>query len=204
MNFFLPFHIQRGDVPLFEKISLEGAQSGLSWLTILRKRGAYRRVFFNFDINRVASMTQEDVEKILQDEDEDKRNIVVRHRGKIEAVINNAKCIQQMMRNIDGNDANASSGENYGIFDTFLWSFVQNQPILNRWNGKMDAAATQSPESQAMSKALKKLGFRFVGPTTCYAMMQSVGMTIDHPVDSEEWKLAHERLKARTGGYQMR
>ena len=82
---------------MFEKISLEGAQSGLSWLTILRKRDAYRRVFYNFDIDKVAAMTEKDVEHILQQEDKkNTRNIVVRHRGKIEAVINNARCIQEM------------------------------------------------------------------------------------------------------------
>jgi DNA-3-methyladenine glycosylase I len=186
---------QRGDVPLFEKISLEGAQSGLSWLTILRKRSAYRRVFFDFDIARVAAMTQEDVDRIIEEDGENKRNIIVRHRGKIEAVINNAKCIQHMRINDEKEEATDN-----GVFDKFLWSFVQDQPILK----KLNDSPSQSPESQAMSKALKKHGFRFVGPTTCYAMMQSVGMAIDHPVDSEEWKDAYERLQSRPGGYQER
>lgn len=179
---------------MFEKISLEGAQSGLSWLTVLRKRDAYRRVFYDFDIDRVATMTPADVDRIVQEEDKNNpRNLVVRHRGKIEAVISNAKYIQEMKT---GGDCS---------FDEFLWSFVEDQPILNRWNGQqLKDVPSQTAESQAMSKALKKIGFRFVGPTTLYAMMQSVGMVIDHPVDSPEWKAAHERLQSRTGGYQER
>jgi DNA-3-methyladenine glycosylase I len=192
---------------LFEKISLEGAQSGLSWLTILRKREAYRRVFHNFDVDRVAAMTQEDVERVLQEEDvENTRNIIVRHRGKIEAVINNAQCIQQMWRKEEQKrgDDDHKQGNHDGVLDALLWSFVQDQPLLNSWNGQLSDAPSQTVESQAMSKALKKLGFKFVGPTTCYAMMQSLGMVIDHPVDSPEWKAAQERLNKRPGGFQER
>jgi DNA-3-methyladenine glycosylase I len=179
---------------------LEGAQSGLSWLTILRKRQAYRRVFQDFDIDKVAAMTEADVERILQENDPDPKNMVVRHRGKIEATINNAKCIQSMR---DENKNNNADNEKDGALDAFLWGFVDDKPILNRWNGIMDAPS-KSEESEAMGKALKKLGFRFVGPTTCYAMMQSVGMVIDHPVDSPEWKAAYERLQSRPGGFQER
>ena len=214
---------QRGDVPLFEKISLEGAQSGLSWLTILRKRNAYRHHFHGFDIDKVAKMIPEDIESILSMKDEDNpRNLVVRHRGKLESIVNNAKCIQRMMQLEEKNEENKKNGKgnqtiirtittkegkatkNHGTFDAFLWSFVDDKPILNRWNGKRSDMDAQSPESREMSKALKKLGFRFVGPTTCYAMMQSVGMVIDHPADSPEWKASHERLQARPGGYQKR
>ena len=181
---------------MFEKISLEGAQSGLSWLTILRKRNAYRRVFSDFDVDKVAAMTDEDVERIVNEEDkENPTNLVVRHRGKIQSVINNAKCIQELSQK--------HSDDNY--FDTLLWSFVDDKPILNTtWKGSLSDATTQTKESQAMSKALKKLGFRFVGPTTMLAMMQSVGMVIDHPVDSPEWKVARERLERRPNGYQER
>lgn len=181
---------QRGDTNLFEMLSLEASQSGLSWLTILRKREAYRRVFFQFDIGKVAAMTlPDDVDKILiQDKQEDR---IVRHRGKIQAVINNAQCILRDMA-----EDNA--------FDQFLWSFVDDQPILNQWSGIREEAVTKSEESEAMSKALKAKGFKFVGPTTCYAFMQSVGMVIDHPVSSPEWEAAHERLKQRPGGYQQR
>lgn len=177
-------------------MSLEGAQSGLSWLTVLRKRDAYRRVFHGFDVHRVAAMSTEDVERIIQETDKaNPRNLVVRHRGKIESVIRNAQCIQKMLQdNPDDPDS----------FDTFLWSFVDNRPILNRqWDGtSLKDAPTQSNESQQMSKALKSLGFQFVGPTTMYAMMQSCGMVIDHPLDSPEWHAAVQRLKERPEGYQ--
>eukprot|EP00980_Cylindrotheca_fusiformis_P017285 scaffold5347_cov130-Cylindrotheca_fusiformis.AAC.7 len=198
----------RGDQPLFEKITLEGAQSGLSWLTILRKREAYRRVFHQFDIDKVAAMTPDDVDRILNEEDKkNTQNIIVRHRGKVESTINNAKCIQQMRRDAGGGDMTK-----HGVLDDFLWSFVDDKPILNvSWKGGggegdsvLKNAPTQSPESKAMSKALKELGFRFVGPTTCYAMMQSVGMVLDHPKGSDEWKAAYQRLQAREGGYQQR
>jgi DNA-3-methyladenine glycosylase I len=183
-------------VTLFEKISLEGAQSGLSWLTILRKRNAYRRVFYNFDIDKVAAMTQSDVARILAEEDKaNTRNLVVRHKGKIESVINNAQCIQSLQKeHLDNPD----------YFDEFIWSFVDNKPILNsKWyGGNLQQAVAQTKESQAMSKALKTMGFRFVGPTTMYAMMQSCGLVIDHPVNSPEWIAARERLEKRPGGYQ--
>lgn len=181
---------------MFEKISLEGAQSGLSWLTVLRKREAYRRVFFNFDVDRVASMTAEDVERILAEEDKDNTsNVVVRHRGKIESVINNARCIKALQK---------EHPDQPDYFDEFIWSFVDDKPILNmKWDGRsLEHAIAQTKESRAMSKALKKLGFRFVGPTTMYAMMQSCGLVIDHPIGSPEWIVARDRLKQRTKGYQ--
>ena len=184
----------RGDVPLFEKLSLEGAQSGLSWLTVLRKREAYRRVFHDFDIDQVAAMTEKDVQAILDEASEDTTTIVVRHRGKLESVINNAKCIQTMRKGDLGD----------GAFDRYLWSFVDNKPILNAWNGNLSDGYSKTEESIAMSKALKKLGFRFVGPTTCYAMMQSAGMVIDHPRHSPEWERARTYLQERAEGYQDR
>jgi DNA-3-methyladenine glycosylase I len=189
---------KRGDVPLFEKLSLEGAQSGLSWLTILRKREAYRRVFHGFDIQKVAAMTGRDVQAILDETSDDSTHIVVRHRGKIESVINNAKCILKMREEQQDDEAS------YGVFDKFLWSFVDDAPILNAWDGNLGTAPSKTDESVAMSKALKKLGFKFVGPTTCYALMQSVGMVIDYPAGSSEWNAAHKRLKDRPGGFQDR
>jgi len=190
---------KRGDVALFEKLCLEGAQSGLSWLTVLRKREAYRKTFHHFDVSKVAKMTAKDVQTILDTNEEDPTNMVVRHRGKIESVINNAKCIEAMYKS-DAND-----NKEHGILDGFLWSFVDDKPIVNtQWKeGQgLATALSKTPESEAMSKALKQRGFRFVGPTTCYAMMQSVGMVIDHPVGSSEWKAALERLEKRKGGYQ--
>ena len=155
-------------------------------------------------------MTDDDVERIVsQDGGDDPSQIVVRHRGKIQAVINNAKCIQTMRKEYEEAETSSSSQTAYpehGVFDQFLWSFVNDRPIVNtKWDGKnlMDAPG-KSEESENMSKALKKKGFKFVGPTTCYSLMQSFGMVIDHPVNSPEWKAAVERLKKRKGGYQMR
>jgi DNA-3-methyladenine glycosylase I len=185
---------------MFEKLSLEGAQSGLSWLTVLRKREAYRKAFHNFNVDKVASMTSNDVQTILDTQPQTKgssSDVIVRHRGKIESVINNAKCIQQMR--------NEQKKQN-DVFDEFVWSFVNNKPILNRsWDGKnLTDCPSTSPESIAMSKALKSKGFKFVGPTTCYSMMQSHGMVIDHPVNSPEYNEALIRLKKRPGGYQTK
>jgi DNA-3-methyladenine glycosylase I len=186
----------RSDVKLFEKISLEGAQSGLSWLTILRKRQAYRRTFHGFDPVKVATMTEDDVNRILAEQPDDTRDVVVRHKGKIESVINNAQCILKMR----AEEENATDAE-HGVFDKFIWSFVNDQPIVNRI-GSVKDAPTRSVESEAMSKALKKRGFKFVGPTTCYAMMQAAGMVLDHPKDSPEWQQAYQRLQNRPGGFQ--
>lgn len=146
-------------------------------------------------------MTDQDVERILNEENDDTRQIIVRHRGKIEAVINNAKCIEKLRADSEAKEATPK----HGVFDDLLWSFVGDKPILNvTWKGDLKDVATQTKESQEMSKTLKKLGFRFVGPTTCYAMMQSVGMVLDHPVNTKEWKVAKERLEKREGGYQER
>ena len=186
---------KRGDVVLFEKISLEGAQSGLSWRTILHKREAYRRAFFNFDPVKVATMTEQDVERILTQQPKNEsspRDVVVRHKGKIQSVIHNAKLIVQMQA--------AAAAEEEGVFDHFLWSFVNDKPRLNRV--EPGDSPSSSAESEAMSKALKKRGFKFVGPTTCYALMQAAGMVIDHPFDSPEWHLAYKRLQERPNGYQ--
>jgi DNA-3-methyladenine glycosylase I len=221
--------MQRGDDSMFEKLCLEGAQSGLSWLTILRKRTAYRKTFHNFNIDLVAAMTEKDIQAIIDTPttttttkrgqgggkaskkiggENNTRHVVVRHRGKIEAVINNAKCIQQMriLKRTGGTTDEFDRGE-HGVFDTFLWNFVQDKPILNNWwdgENQLSDAPGRSIESDTMSKELKKLGFKFVGPTMCYSMMQSEGMVIDHPVNSPEWISAMERLKERPGGYQTR
>jgi len=182
---------------------LESCQCGLTWLTILRKRDAYRRAFRQFVVDDVAAMTSDDVDRIMVSKNSNKkrsnpRDTVVLHRGKIEAIIHNAKCVQEVIvRNKE-----KKKGRN---FDHFLWSFVDDMPILNRWDGNWSAAPTTSKESIAMSDTLKKeYGFKYVGPTTCYALMQSCGMVIDHPIKSPEWQLAYERLQCRPGGYQER
>ena len=180
------------DNQLFEKLSLEGAQSGLSWRTILHKRQAYRDAFHMFDIDTVASMTSGDVDSMLSQQSDDPKELVVRHRGKIESVIHNAKIIQALKSD--------------GVIHTFkeyLWSFVDNKPILNSWKSFHDIPS-KTVESEALSKDLKKKGFKFVGPTTVYAFMQSCGFVIDHPVGTSGWIEAEGRLKSRDGGYQRR
>ncbi|WP_020520553.1 DNA-3-methyladenine glycosylase I [Catelliglobosispora koreensis] len=140
----------RGDDKLFERMSLEAFQSGLSWITILRKRPAFRKAFANFKIRKVAAFGEPDVERLLADAG------IVRNRSKIEATIANARVALEV------------------DLDELLWSYAPA-----RGKRKADIPAT-TPESIAMSKALKKKGFRFVGPTTCYALMQATGMVDDH------------------------
>jgi DNA-3-methyladenine glycosylase I len=150
------------DRHLFEMLVLEGAQAGLSWMTILRKRDAYRRAFADFYPERVARMTKRTVEKLMRDPG------LVRNRGKIESVIANARAVADICTE-------------FGSFDRFIWGFVGGRPIVNAWRTiKRIPASTQ--RSEAMSKALRKRGFRFVGPTICYAFMQAVGMVNDHLV----------------------
>lgn len=160
---------------LFEKLCLDGQQAGLSWLTILRKQAGYRAVFADFIPETLAAYTQTDIERCLAD------RRIVRNRRKAEAIVGNARALLAM--EADGED-----------FTTFLWSFVGGEPIINAWRS-MDEIPTETPESRAMSRALKKRDFRFVGPTICYAFMQAVGMVNDHlvscPVRAETVTLSH-------------
>jgi DNA-3-methyladenine glycosylase I len=148
---------QRDSRALFEKLCLEGFQAGLSWITILRRRPAFREVFFGFDVERVAAMTEEDVERLLQDER------IIRHRGKIEATIGNANATLAL----DGSLAE------------FMWRFAPDAAGRPKPSSFADLPAV-TPESTAMSLELRRSGFRFVGPTTMYALMQSTGMVDDH------------------------
>lgn len=159
----------RDDRRLFEMITLEGAQAGLSWTTILNKREGYRRLFAEFDPTKVARFTPTKIEKLLLDPS------IIRHRGKVESTVSNAKAVLQLQAE-------------EGSLSPWLWSFVDDAPITNRWE-KMSDVPTQTPASKAMSKALKQRGFRFVGPTTCYALMQAAGMVNDHLVSCFRWKL---------------
>lgn len=143
------------DQRLFEKICLEGFQSGLSWLTILRKRENFRRAFKNFDFRKVARFNSSHVERLLQDAG------IVRHRGKIESTINNAKRAVELV-------------EEEGSLAAFVWQFEPESQTT------FDGCRSQTSESKALSKALKKRGWSFIGPTTAYAFMQSVGMVNDH------------------------
>jgi DNA-3-methyladenine glycosylase I len=145
---------------VYERLTLEGFQSGLSWLTILRKRENFRGAFAGFDPVKVAAFDEGDVERLLGDAG------IVRHRGKIEAVIDNARAMLAL---------DVPLGE-------LLWSFVDGETRVNTWRTVSEIPA-QTPESAAMSKELKRRGFRFTGPTTCYAFMQSAGLVDDHTVD---------------------
>lgn len=144
------------DQRLFEKLCLESFQSGLSWRTILAKRENFRMAFKNFDYDKVARFGQRDVERLLKDEG------IVRHRGKIEAVINNAKCARQMVKD-------------EGSLAAFFWSYEPNEKNL-----AAPQTVSTSDESAAISKELKKRGWKFVGPTTVYSFMQAMGMVNDH------------------------
>jgi DNA-3-methyladenine glycosylase I len=150
------------DIRLFEKMSLEGFQSGLSWLTVLRKRENFRKAFRGFDWKAVARFDEAEVEQLLQDSG------IVRHRGKIEAVIHNARLMPELVTE-------------YGSFAKFVWEF---EPAPGQRPERVDydtlVTLVQTPESKALAKALRKRGFRFFGPTTAYAFMQSMGLVNDH------------------------
>ena len=154
---------QHDDRLLFELLILEGAQAGLSWSTILSKREGYRRAFEGFDPRRMAGYGEREKERLLNDAG------IVRNRLKIDAAIGNARAYLALR------DEGRS-------LDDFVWSFVDGTPIVNHWDSVAQIPAT-TPEAEAMSKALKKKGFRFVGPTICYAFMQAAGLVNDHTRD---------------------
>ena len=183
-------HEKRGDRALFEKLSLEGAQAGLSWATILSKREGYRAAFHNFDIAKVARMTATDVDCLISAD----AARIVRHRGKIESVIHNARCVQELIT--DASRTHTGPVPPHGHFDAFLWSFVGGKPILNGWE---DASAIPSESAVAdqLSAALKARGFKFVGPKICYSLLQSCGLVIDHPKGTPEFNAAKARLADR-------
>lgn len=153
----------RDDRHLFEMLVLEGAQAGLSWSTILNKREGYRRAFAQFDIDKIARFTPEHVEKLVEDAS------IVRHRGKIESTIINARAVQQIQAE-------------HGSLAAFVWSFVNDTPLQSDLDSYRNAPAS-TEVSDALSKALKKYGCKFVGTTICYAFMQAIGMVNDHQRD---------------------
>jgi DNA-3-methyladenine glycosylase I len=161
---YLAYHDDEWGVPshderhLFEMLTLEGAQAGLSWATILHKREGYHRAFKNFDAEQVARFTQRDIERLLADPS------IVRNRLKVESTVNNAKRVLELES-----------------LDEYLWGFVGGSSLVNRWRKLSDIPA-ETAESRAMSKDMKKRGFRFVGPTVCYAFMQATGLVNDHVV----------------------
>jgi DNA-3-methyladenine glycosylase I len=165
---YIAYHDREWGVPvhrdrkLFEMLTLEGAQAGLSWITILRKRKAYREAFAGFDPTKVARFDARARARLLKNEG------IVRNRLKIEAAVKNARAFLAIR-------------EEFGTFDRFIWQFVGGKPRINRWRGRKQVPA-KTPEAEAMSKALKARGMTFVGPTICYAFMQATGMVNDHTV----------------------
>jgi len=167
--FYAQYHDEEWGVPvhedrhLFEMLILEGAQAGLSWETILRRRDHYRKAFYNFNPVKVAHMTDAELANLLENEG------IIRNRLKIAAARQNAQVYLQIQKE-------------YGSFDTYLWRFVENKPIRNHWR-HFEEVPTTTTESDALSKDLKKRGMKFVGSTILYAFMQAVGMVNDHLMD---------------------
>ncbi|UYN89164.1 MAG: DNA-3-methyladenine glycosylase I [Anaerolineales bacterium] len=171
---YIQYHDEEWGVPLhderclFEMLILEGAQAGLSWITVLRKRDAYRKAFDNFDPNKVARYTDKKIARLLADPG------IIRNRAKINAAVGNAQAFLAVQKE-------------FGSFDAYIWQFVGGKPIQNKRKSLRDIPA-ETDESRAMSKDLKKRGFRFVGPTICYAHMQATGMVNDHLVGCFRYK----------------
>ncbi len=152
----------------FEFLILEGAQAGLSWITILKKRDGYRRAYDNFDAKKIARYSDKKIAALLLNPE------IVRNRLKILSSVTNAKAFLDIQKE-------------FGSFDKYIWQFVVGKTILNKWKSISDIPAN-TPESDAMSKDLKKRGFKFVGTTICYAFMQATGMVNDHVVDCFRYK----------------
>lgn len=153
----VPLHDDRA---LFELLTLEGAQAGLSWQTVLRRREGYRRAFDGFDIERIAGYTDDDQQRLLADAG------IIRNRAKVAATVGNARALLELL-------------PEFGTFDAYLWAFVGGVPRQNRFASLSDLPA-ETEESRALSRDLRKRGFRFVGPTICYAFMQAAGLVNDH------------------------
>ncbi len=168
-DLYIAYHDHEWGVPmhddrlLFEFLILEGAQAGLSWITILKKRENYRRAFDKFDARKVARYDSRRIRKLLADPG------IVRNRLKIESAVRNAKAFLAVQNE-------------FGSFDRYIWQFVGGRPIRNHWKSLKEIPA-RTPESDAMSRDLIKRGFKFVGSTICYAFMQAVGMVNDHTTD---------------------
>jgi DNA-3-methyladenine glycosylase I len=164
------------DRTLFEFLVLEGAQAGLSWSTILRKREGYRRAFDNFDARKISKYSESAVSRLLTNSE------IIRNRLKINATITNARAFLQVQKE-------------FGSFDNYIWQFVNGRPVQNRWRRIADIPS-HTPESDAMSNDLIKRGFKFVGTTICYAFMQAVGMVNDHVVDCFRYEELNNKRKA--------
>ncbi len=163
---YLAYHDEEWGVPvhddtrLFEMLTLEGAQAGLSWSTILNKREGYRRAFAGFDAAKVARFSPAKIERLLTDPS------IVRNRLKVESTVNNARAVLEVQ-------------DQLGSLDAYVWTFVEGEPIVNGFRS-LDELPAETDESRGMSKDMKRRGFRFVGPTVCYAFMQACGLVNDH------------------------
>jgi DNA-3-methyladenine glycosylase I len=177
---YVPYHDEEWGVPshddrhLFEMLLLEGAQAGLSWLTVLKKRESYRLLFDGFDAEKISRYGSGNIERLLRDER------IIRNRLKLDAAVRNAKAFLAVK-------------EEFGSFDAYIWGFTGGRPVMNRRRTVKDIPAS-TKESDAMSADLKKRGFAFVGTTICYAFMQSVGMVNDHTTDCFRHKIILERF----------
>ncbi|QSV47316.1 DNA-3-methyladenine glycosylase I [Geobacter benzoatilyticus] len=182
---YIAYHDEEWGVPvhddrhLFEMLILEGAQAGLSWLTILRKREAYRRAFANFDAETVAAWSEPEVQRLLAD------GGIVRNRLKIESVIKNARGVLKIR-------------EEFGSLDAYLWGFVDHRPRQNAWRTLAEVPA-RTEQSDAMGKDLKRRGFNFVGSTICYAFMQAVGMVNDHVTSCCRYGEIRQQVQRESG-----
>jgi len=180
---YINYHDEDWGVPvhddrlLFEMLILEGAQAGLSWLTILKKRNNYRKAFHDFDAARVARYDQQEIDRLMQDAS------IVRNRLKIESAIKNARGFLQVC-------------EEFSSFAEYLWRYVDGQPIVNAWKKHNDIPAL-TPLSDQLSKDLKTRGFNFVGSTICYALMQSIGMVNDHTTDCFRYREINQLARRR-------
>jgi len=171
---YVNYHDREWGVPvhddrkLFEMLTLEGAQAGLSWSTILKKRNNYRKAFDNFDFNKIAKYGGKKISKLMKNEG------IVRNKLKINATVINAKAFLEVRKE-------------FGTFDKYIWRFVNNNPKINKFKS-LKELPSKTKESDLMDEDLKKRGFKFIGSTICYAFMQAVGMTNDHVVNCYRWK----------------
>ncbi len=171
---YIKYHDEEWGVPVhddkkhFEFLILEGAQAGLSWATILKRREGYRNAFANFDVKKVAVFDEEKIQELLRDEG------IIRNKLKVRSVVNNAQRFIEVQME-------------FGSFDKYIWSFVGGKPIVNQWKSMAEVPAT-TKESDALSKDLKKRGFKFVGSTIIYAHMQACGLVNDHTTDCFRYK----------------
>jgi len=175
---FLPYHDEEWGVPehddrkLFEMLLLEGAQAGVTWLIVLKKRENYRRAFDLFDPHKIARYGEKKIAALLQDAG------IIRNRLKVNAAVTNARAFLQVQ-------------EEFGSFDRYIWQFVGGQPMVNRWK-TLKEIPPHTAESDAMSKDLKKRGFKFVGSTICYAFMQACGLVNDHTTECFRWSAVNK------------